>query len=498
MRHKSHLLIGLVTAIFLGAGAVPAIAAPGVPVITSPSPSQSLCGAQVTMAGTSDPGDHVEIVDAGTEAWVATFVARETHWTGTITLVQGSHSIKVRAINPSNNTYSDYSATRTFTVDADGMISGVNVAPASFSPMVPDGVKDTTTMTVNVLKPGRIVLFKVMYGNDVVSRSAGMQATVGKKSWTWNGKTMAGAWASNRRFLVVVEWSKPGCTIDTSFGVVTVDNVAPIISIVSVGPYNNAIYPVTDGYRDTLEIKFATNEPANVVMKIFPKGSQKILRQFSAAYSTPTTRIFVWNGRGADGKIVPRGLYEYQFWASDFLGNKRHPATARDVITVSHGKLVWRTWSATKAGGDARVLSTSTEDWCYLDYRYGGSLSLWSQDCSDYYSPFDSVAAIYNFYAPGATRYGTLTVSVEGKSDYSDPLYGFVEHWPNDSLVSLGAFGGSSDGWRSYPGRSASGHVGSRGLLQVFLAVSGQSAWRGEAEYDISRVKVTLSYAVLT
>jgi hypothetical protein len=81
------------------------------------------------------------------------------------------------------------------------------------------------------------------------------------------------------------------------------------------------IYPVKDGYRDSVRLRYFVNKRAKVVVRIRSRAG-KAVRTFSS-YGLRGKRSIVWDGRSDGGRIVRPGIYTVHFFAKDVVGNRR-------------------------------------------------------------------------------------------------------------------------------------------------------------------------------
>lgn len=87
---------------------------------------------------------------------------------------------------------------------------------------------------------------------------------------------------------------------------------------VSASPH--VFYPLLDGYRDSTTIAATLSEASSAtrIELVRDHAVRRILR-LGALPAGAFTRA--WDGRRADGTLMPAGTYRYRFVATDTAGN---------------------------------------------------------------------------------------------------------------------------------------------------------------------------------
>ena len=112
------------------------------------------------------------------------------------------------------------------------------------------------------------------------------------------------------------------------------------------------IYPVVDGYRDSIDIRATRGETASASIAIYNPAGTKI-RTLTVPSGTGQYSV-AWNGKNTAGTIQPAGKYKIISTVTDTSGNKLSDTR---YVTVSSKKLVTKTFTQTL---DARQVHDSS------------------------------------------------------------------------------------------------------------------------------------------
>ncbi len=244
-------------------------------------------------------------------------------------------------------------------------------------------------------------------------------------------------------------------------------------------------YPVTDGYRDAVNVKGRLDEEGTVAITI-KNGAGKPVRTLSlgttvGGYGVP------WNGRTAGGVLQPAGAYSVVQVVTDAFGNK---LTWTGTVNISHKKLVAKSGTITLYanryrtkldGGAATVTSTSK-------YPNGMRIKSGAGDLS--------VAALgYRFTLPEAPAYGSMRFSVlasggPGSAAFHDVRKGRLPGTGSWATSLFGPFArvGTGYGWYSVSGSSTYNRDGRN--VGAMVKASGWDLY-------VSKVRLTYTIKVL-
>jgi flagellar hook assembly protein FlgD len=322
----------------------------------------------------------------------------------------------------------------------------------------------------------------------------GMQSG-GTHSWTWSGNTDAGAVAPSGRYRIVLATSRDADGV-TVYGktakFVTLDGTAPALGHVDG---TGAFYPVHDGYRDTFTASARLSERALVTLHVKTAGGRPV-RTITRTLRAGRVALR-WDGLNSRARRVAGGTYRWYLTAGDAAGNVMRTPVA--TVTVSSSRLVTHVVSLAQHGADA--VSTSVSDHSCgeanrrdSDYQNG----LWLVNGCYQSTGSSTVAAVYRFVVPNATRYNKISATVVGYSlfapsrvhaSYRNAASGT---WDDGALVTI-----RSSRKGLHPLRSISGaqHVGTGRTLTVSIVVDNHDA---PCDLDVASLAVQLHYSTLS
>jgi hypothetical protein len=104
-------------------------------------------------------------------------------------------------------------------------------------------------------------------------------------------------------------------------------------------------YPVSDGYRDTVDISGFRDEDISGTVKIY-KPSGALIKTFTIPFVGGFYSV-TWNGRNDAGTVYPEGKYKIVHGLEDGNGNTK---TVTQYVTLSKKKLIWHSDTITKNG----------------------------------------------------------------------------------------------------------------------------------------------------
>jgi hypothetical protein len=142
-----------------------------------------------------------------------------------------------------------------------------------------------------------------------------------------------------------------------------------VVDARNVGVSYSRFYPFKDGYRDTLAIRGYLGETATVTIKVLDGAGRsvkahKLVDRNSGSYSVN------WNGRRANGSLLPPGGYRVVQTIVDRGGNTKR-VTSRTAI--SHERLLWRTLRTSLAAAGYSASDRAVDGWVRTSgSRYAG------------------------------------------------------------------------------------------------------------------------------
>jgi hypothetical protein len=271
-----------------------------------------------------------------------------------------------------------------------------------------------------------------------------------------------------------------------------VDTVAPTVSLPASG---QSLFPVVDGYRDTVTLRPGSNDSAAGRTLEVRDSTDTVVRTWTAEQVAAAGNAVVWNGRNQAGALVPAGTYQPHVVVTDLAGN-RAEATG-GAITVSHQHLVARTWDVVALARD--VLARKDQTRCSTVRTpslrgWRGSIGYYSNSRCKARSFAGSIASgVHAARLPSAVVPGTLTIWAYG---------GAAQHHGHSTAV-LAAYDPSGDflGRPSRLGSSLRWHPTTTRVAAKMLH-GRDVAWnvftsRG-ARYDVRGFRLVYRYQVLT
>jgi len=245
------------------------------------------------------------------------------------------------------------------------------------------------------------------------------------------------------------------------------------------------VYPVVDGYVDTITFGWSIDQPVTTLsLDVMNSADSTHTPVFPVAFDDKATTKYVWNGMTTGGGVVPAGTYYARVTAdngADPLDSNNGPSFA-----VSAKKLTEQTWTKKVTAGSSVVAVAKGK--CSTVARPGkklgtGSVGYYSNTkCTTLHEDF--AATLHQIKLPKAYQPGTLTLSTYGAAVKAGSVMHvgfFTSEWKI----------GSTKGWHAGPTVSAARVVDSSG------EVVWQSYARNGNRYDIKYFKITYHYTTL-
>lgn len=373
-----------------------------------------------------------------------------------------------------------------------------SAGPTPFSPNG-DKRRDTLTLAYTLDSAQDVaVLITNARGQRVLAKRLGTALAKGSHSWVWDGRTGTGAVAASGSYTVAIATTRrlpSGLVLSgLSTRTVVVDTARPGLG--SLAWNASTVYPVVDGYRDSLTVRAVTSEPvARVELRVYSARGTLVRTVATGARSSAGPVTLTWNGRAASGRMAAAGVYGFRLGSFDLAGNEL--ITAKRQVSVSLKRLAVRSASRTVdafASVRARYVGA-----CSLLAHPGraawaGSVGYYSAYSCPGTNPGDDLAAVeHQLTLPAAVRYGTVRVSAYGGAavaGYSD-MAGLVYVDRTGATTSTGRLLGPADGWYVGPTVDAAKYlVGGRTVRWVTGTVD--TDW-----YDVRSYTVRWTYYVL-
>jgi len=254
----------------------------------------------------------------------------------------------------------------------------------------------------------------------------------------------------------------------------------------SIKVSRTTLYPVRDGYVDTVTFSGILDEPISTTIRVKDR-SGRVVRQFSLSRRQGRYSV-TWNGKKSNGSLVAAGTYRVESRFRDQAGNS---ATVTRSLKVSRKRLVWRTASQTKAANRfssyGSTLYADVNTWACdrpgCVYLFGNVTS-------------DQLAYVrYDFVIPRAIRYSTIRFSALGEVNpqgiTSGPATLSIFDW-SDRVERGRRRTGKRYAWYS-TSVSGSAFVSSSGRVRAWVTAYGLDG----GNWDVAKVRLTYRYAVL-
>jgi flagellar hook assembly protein FlgD len=462
------------------------------PTVTAPRDGDVIAGGFTIKAQSSGGG--VEFLIDGTRRGFDGSAPYSFAYTGSA-LSEGRHVIKATQCS-ADGTRCSGPVSDSVVIHSDSLHPKItSLAPARFSPNG-DHVKDATTVTYS-LPDTEHVSVTVTDSHGRVVRGSHSLGTLheGRHSWTWNGRSDDKKVVSSGGYKITLNTSASRHSVLVRGSVwrhVTVDDRAPSIGSLSAG---SAVYPVRDGYRDTVPVRFRLGERAAVKFVIRDSAGRKV--RTVASHRSAGHVTLTWSGRDASGHIAPAGRYGWTLSARDEVGNVSHVRSGHVVVSakrlVAHSTTITRDGDSFYTAGGSNSGCT-TADAGLSSYAHG----VWLLNTCFGEDEAEVAAAFYRVRVPAATVYSRMSVSVGGFAQYvpSSLTIGFGVHGRSNDF-GLGGFyeiNSSDAGWYHVGSIKAANYVSSNHTANIAVSVTNLDA---PCDFDLSAVRIHLTYQVL-
>jgi hypothetical protein len=305
------------------------------------------------------------------------------------------------------------------------------------------------------------------------------------------------------RASVSVTWTTTGTrkvevayTGDGSFAASGTSSLAPTVvantaRATGVGLSSASVFPLVDGWRDTVTARGVRSERLALTIEV--RNAKGALVRRHAAGSATGAYAWAWNGRTAKGVVVPAGRYTIVQTLIDPYGS-RPRRTVTSSVVVSLKTMRWTTTTIT-AGPGPRCYQFSTGDGVgssscasTAQLRLAGNAGRWP-------------GVGYELRLPSATAYRAVRVEVQGTFAGSRPSIG-LHDWklggPWGELYrpdwARTAISPTPTRWSGVATSDIARYVSSR-RVRAYLDGGGRLA--GPFRFDLARVRLVVTFGVL-
>ena len=259
-------------------------------------------------------------------------------------LAAGTYDIRVSAVRGASPGPASLSGAASITALAQtGTTSATVLRPAR------DGYQDSVTLRASSNAPrSGVVRIRNSAGRVVMSWPLSATPTW---SASWNGKTSAGIQVPYGTY--TIEFLRPvRATTSALISRRTINVMSSQAAIPSVTLVSDTVYPVKDGYLDSIPIRASAVVPSTYTLDILDKGSVIYHR----TYTRRMTLTVSWNGTNDRVRVLPVGAYTLRITAHGADGK---PTVKLRRVLVSSKHAIPKPFSLQFTAGDAMMAYSS-------------------------------------------------------------------------------------------------------------------------------------------
>jgi len=269
---------------------------------------------------------------------------------------------------------------------------------------------------------------------------------------------------------------------------------ANVVNASRVGVSGTSIYPVRDGWWDTVAIRGTRNERLGVTIRIYSPAGKLLTTRRIAAGSGPYTST--WNGRTAAGIILPTGRYRILQTLVDPSTTPALSKTWTSSVALSPRRMTWKTATFTVAPGPRNYRFSSGQGVGASSTSSAGALVLAGTD-----GGWPAVG--YEFRLPEASTYREIRFQVLGSATGPAPTLG-LQRWSSGAgwgQVYRADFGRtavtpSTTAWRGLSSKSPAPFVTATRRVRGY--VDGGGRLTGPFRFGLTGVRLVVIYGILT
>ncbi len=229
----------------------------------------------------------------------------------------GKYQYKLESKDAAGNTYSYTSGV--FEIETEKKSVRLALSDRAFSPNG-DGVKDIETLTADVVAPEKVQEYVLQIvaqdGSAALSAVRTWKGQTPQSEYVWKGETDAQIPAPDGHYAASLKVVyRNGDEVESGTGTFVLDRQFPNIEAVVQG---NIFSPDGDGRSDTITIT-QRSVPGDDWAGTMKDSAGMVVRSWSWQGEA---KDLVWDGRNANGTVVPDGFYSYTVESVDAAGNK--------------------------------------------------------------------------------------------------------------------------------------------------------------------------------
>jgi flagellar hook assembly protein FlgD len=282
-----------------------------------------------------------------------TFTATWDGYVDGIVVPDGSYTWTARGVDAWQN--GTASGGGTVVVDTTGVdISSINPDGSTVGVFSPngDGVSDTVSTSVSVPEAGSIVGW-VTDGGGATVQSWTATSIAGANTMSWDGRAANGTYVPDGDYtLHFTARDRSGTN-----GEGMTRDVRVIGFLSAVRSSVRAFYPQdADRFATTTVLSFSLARPATVTWTIRNAANTVVVTHLAGAALAAGTQTWTWDGRTAEGALLPVGAYTSSVTASN------GSLTISQAVKVEMNAFAIATSTATpRRGGKMMIVVTSAE-----------------------------------------------------------------------------------------------------------------------------------------
>ncbi len=259
----------------------------------------------------------VRVRDDGDLVWQTTGTGATVavEWDGKVggqPVADGTYDVELTGVDAWDNAPAE--ATRTVVVDTNAPdLSGLTPdGDQWFSPNA-DGVRDTVTFTGSNSETGSLLAI-VRDGADAIVRTFSVANGSGATAVAWNGRTNAGSYAPDGAYTMSIA----PVDVAGNKGGAQERSVTVITGLRSVLASPGVFFPQDkDSLGQTIKLQFTVARPMTVTWTIRDAAGNTVVTRLSESARAAGTHYWIFDGKGPDGSMLPRGRYTSMVVAAD-------------------------------------------------------------------------------------------------------------------------------------------------------------------------------------
>lgn len=290
------------------------------------SPNGDGVNDSLPIAQSSVPGDNWRgtVIDASGKAvrtWEWQGEAKNFEWDGRDDAgniaADGTYQYRLESKDAAGNSFRFTSGA--FEIETEKKAVRLTLGSRAFSPNG-DGVNDSEVLTADVVGPEKVQEYLLQIvaqdGPAALSAVRTWKGQTPQSQYVWKGETDAQIPAPDGHYAASLKVVyKNGDEVESGTGTFVLDRQFPKIDAAAQG---SIFSPDGDGRSDTITIA-QSSAPGDTWTGTMRDSAGAVVRTWSWQNEA---KDLVWDGRNANGTVVPDGFYTYTVESQDAAGNK--------------------------------------------------------------------------------------------------------------------------------------------------------------------------------